>query len=185
MRCSGPFRLRRHHNSGFEDVARKVLRHVSLETSSGSLALTVWPETSSQFRVEDAVREVLRPAPPETSSEPRAPKCLDLRFSGPFGLRQPRLHTCGFQDAAREVLWLASLETSSHQDLVVREVLRHVSPETSSEPQAIARCPDLRCSGPFCLRHPHNSGFPDVVREVLRPAPLEASSDPRLRYALT
>ena len=99
----------------------------------------------------------LWPVSLQTSSEPRAPRHLDLRCSGPFRLRHP--HNSGFQ-------------------YVVREVLRPVSPETSSEP-LVPRCPDLRCSGPFRLGHPHNSGFQDAALEVLRPVSPETSSEPR------
>ena len=55
------------------------------------------------------------------------------------------------------------------------EVVRPVSQETSSQ-VCVPRRPDLTWSGPFRLRHPHNSGLPDATREVDRPIQPETSS---------
>ena len=97
-------RLGHSQNPAFHDLVLRVLRPVSLETSSEPRAPTrPGLRCSGPFRwrlprnsgFQDVVREVLRPVLTETSWELWVPICPDLRCSGPFRLRHP--HNSLFQ----------------------------------------------------------------------------------------
>ena len=92
-------RLGHSQNPAFHDLVLRVLRPVSLETSSEPRAPTrPGLRCSGPFRwrlprnsrFQDVVREVLRPVLIET-----VPICPDLRCSGPFRRRHP--HNSLFQ----------------------------------------------------------------------------------------
>ena len=79
-----------------------------------------------------------------------------------------------------EVLWPASPGTSSQtgSKRCGPEMFWPILRETSSELCAPRRL-DLRCSDPFRLGRPHNSGFQNAILEVLRPVSRETSSELR------
>ena len=78
-------------------------------------------------------------------------------------------------DAVEAKLWPSDQRSETSSNFGGGAVSFHH--ETSS-PFCARRCPDLRWSGQFGLRHPRKSGLGDAAREMVRSVSLDAS--PRL-----
>ena len=94
-----------------------------------------------------------RPVSPESSWQLWAPRCPHLRCFGQFRLRHPL--NVGLRVAAREVVWLVSLETLA---ILGSEM------------------PRKRWSNRSRMRRPRNSGLGDTAREVVQPFSYETCS---------